>query len=347
MASTRPRILVICQGLKSFVERDIEILDEEFDARVFCDYPPSGARLGELWREVRRADLLLIWFMGRHALLPLLLGRLLGRRVVLVAGGWDVAACPEIGYGLLRSGWRRLLLRPLFRLPQRVVSVSAANQLEAWLQADVRRERSTLILHGFPPPPGVNGAGAGSVAKAEPPIAVTVGEVKAGNLQRKGLLRFLEVARLVPEVRFQMIGGGGDGTLEELRRIAPANLEVTGFLPDDELRRRLRAASVYLQLSVHEAFGCAVAEAMQFGCVPVVADRAALPEVVGEAGYVVPLEDLEGAAAAVRAASVDRRRRWLAAARVAEAFPLSRRRDALLALVRRELAAAGRAASAR
>jgi len=61
-------------------------------------------------------------------------------------------------------------------------------------------------------------------------------------------------------------------------------------------------AKVYCQLSAHESFGVALAEAMSCCCVPVVTRRYALPEVVGDAGFYVPYNDPKATAEAIRKA---------------------------------------------
>ena len=67
-------------------------------------------------------------------------------------------------------------------------------------------------------------------------------------------------------------------------------------------RRSTGAPSVYVQASRHEGFGLAVAEAMLAGCVPVVMNVTAMPEVVGDAGVLIDSQDPEAVAAAVRRA---------------------------------------------
>jgi glycosyltransferase involved in cell wall biosynthesis len=76
----------------------------------------------------------------------------------------------------------------------------------------------------------------------------------------------------------------------------------TGYVSDELLVALYRKAKVYCQLSAHESFGVALAEAMACGCVPVVTNRYALPEVVGDAGFYVPYGDPKAAAEAVRQA---------------------------------------------
>ena len=63
-----------------------------------------------------------------------------------------------------------------------------------------------------------------------------------------------------------------------------------------------RRASVYVQASRHEGFGLAVAEAMLAGCVPVVMNVTAMPEVVGDAGVLIDSQRPEDVAAGVRRA---------------------------------------------
>jgi glycosyltransferase involved in cell wall biosynthesis len=59
---------------------------------------------------------------------------------------------------------------------------------------------------------------------------------------------------------------------------------------------------VYCQLSTHEGFGVALAEAMSCGCVPVVTRKYALPEVVGHTGFYVPYNNAEATADIIRQA---------------------------------------------
>ena len=70
----------------------------------------------------------------------------------------------------------------------------------------------------------------------------------------------------------------------------------------EELEASYRRAAVYVQASLHEGFGLAVAEAMLAGCVPVVMNVTAMPEVVGDAGVLIESQRAEDVAAGVRRA---------------------------------------------
>src|SRR5438034_10295059 len=122
-------------------------------------------------------------------------------------------------------------------------------------------------------------------------IVTTIGYVRQGNLERKGLKVFVDAAARLPKLKFFLVGKWLDDSVEYLRSIASSNVTFTGFLSEVDLLNLLRRTSVYVQASMHEGFGCSLAEAMLCGCVPVVSDRGAIPEVVGDSGiYVSPLE---------------------------------------------------------
>jgi len=74
--------------------------------------------------------------------------------------------------------------------------------------------------------------------------------------------------------------------------MATPNVHLPGYLSNDELLRLYQRSQFYIQLSAHESFGISVVEAMLCECVPIVTDRYALPEVVGDSGIVVPYNDV-------------------------------------------------------
>ena len=134
-----------------------------------------------------------------------------------------------------------------------------------------------MIHHGVPDPFGIE---PGSKERE----ALTVGAIDHTTLVQKGQLPFVEAARLLPDVRFTFAGKWLDDSVEQLRARAGENVEFTGWLSDEDLHGAYRRAAVYVQASRHEGFGLAVAEAMLAGCVPVVMNVTAMPEVVGDAG---------------------------------------------------------------
>ena len=70
-----------------------------------------------------------------------------------------------------------------------------------------------------------------------------------------------------------------------------SRLYFTGFVPDPDLPFLYRDADAYIEMSRYEGFGLQVCEAMATGTVAIAANVSSLPEVVGNAEYLVPLND--------------------------------------------------------
>lgn len=321
----RLQVLVVHRAPSTFVRQDIALLGRHFNVRALharsrLDPPPWAIAAAVL-----RADVVLCWFASWHAVLPLLLARLLRRPGLVVVGGYDVAALPEIGYGLQLGGPARALSRLALHAAIRVLPFSRAAFLEAQRNAGVPIAKLVLIPLGIPD--------AGPLPEVPRAIALTVGRVDAANLERKGLLDFARASRFLPEREVVIAGEIADeGAARTLREAGGPGLRLTGRVSDQELRQLYARAVAYVQLSRHEGFGLAVGEAMAAGCVPIVTRVGSLPELVGEVGEYVATPE-EAASAVRRAALAGGELRERIAARVRDQFPLVRREDALHALV--------------
>jgi glycosyltransferase involved in cell wall biosynthesis len=77
------------------------------------------------------------------------------------------------------------------------------------------------------------------------------------------------------------------------------SIHFTGFVQDDELIALYSAASAFAYLSRYEGFGIPPLEAMSCGCPVVTSNSSSLPEVVGDAGILIPPDEPEQAANAL------------------------------------------------
>lgn len=333
--AVRRGVLFVYGRPASFIDVDRDLLAERWPVREWRERRPL-VNVPRLTRAVWRSDVVFAWFAAWHAFWPITLAWLLRRPSVLVIGGFDVASLPDIGYGQQRGGPRRLLSRWIVARASRLVTNSYFSREEIGRNLGVPPERITVVHHGLEDRFGALPDG------EREPLAVTVGVVDRMNLERKGHRLFVEAAVLAPEVRFVLVGRADDEAAERLRARAPANVELAGFVPDEELDDLLGRAAAYVQPSRHEGFGMSVAEAMLAGCIPVVTPAGALPEVVGDAGVVIEGHEPGAVAAGVRqalASGPDERRH--ARERVLEAFPLEVRRQGLWRVVEEALAGRG------
>jgi len=327
-------------SMPSYVARDVAILEEIAEVEWIRSHPGRAWRphLGPagwlpsraMQRKIAAADLVFQWFAAPSA--PVVGARLARKPSIVVAGGFDVASIPAIGYGRMAHPLTRSMSRLALRGATRVIAVSEFNAAEAtrW-QPHASLE---VLPHGFEPAP--------PPSAAREPRVITVGTVSWEYMLRKGLEDFARASRSLPEVEFVLAGDHVQAdAAAHLRAIGGPNLRMPGFLPGSDLGELLGSSAVYLQLSRHEAFGCSVAEAMLAGCTPVLTRAGALPEVAGGAARYVRSRRPEAVAEVVRAALADPSPQR-SHERISSRYPVASRRRRLHELVTALLPGRGR-----
>jgi glycosyltransferase involved in cell wall biosynthesis len=116
------------------------------------------------------------------------------------------------------------------------------------------------------------------------------------------LIRAYEELRRATRHRPQLVICGGRGWLDEevFRLVEELGLQeevrFTGYVEEAELPALYSAAEVFVYPSLYEGFGLPPLEAMACGAPVVTSNTSSLPEVVGEAGLMVPPRDVRALA---------------------------------------------------
>ena len=178
------------------------------------------------------------------------------------------------------------------------------------LEHGMSPDRVFVAHHGVAPPPPLDGVTPGA---AGPPFALFVGTVEP----RKGLDTLLDAVAALrasghPELTLVVAGAHGWGDLPDLQQPwVDWRRDV-----DDRTLDALYAQAVALALpSRYEGFGLPVVEAMAHGCPVVTSTAACLPEIAGDAGLLVPPDDVDALAGALAALLDDEPARAALAAR--------------------------------
>lgn len=287
------RILFVYYQPSSFVRCDLEILRRYFDVielRIQTFRNPLN--ILKVLLGTARADLVYTWFAATNAFFAVLFSMLLRKKSIVVIGGYDVAYVPEIDYGSLLSPLERVKVKFVLRHANTVLPVSRSTAKE---MLRIAKPKKFEIVYNC-----VDVERYGPLGEKEV-LVITTANITKSTLKRKGLDVFVKTAALLPEIQFILIGKYDD-SIKHLKKIASPNVMFTGYLSNEALLDHYRRAKVYCQLSVHEGFGVALAEAMACGCVPVVTKRYALPEVVGDTGFYVPYNDPKATVEAIKKA---------------------------------------------
>jgi glycosyltransferase involved in cell wall biosynthesis len=316
------KVLMIYTKKSSFVKRDIDILREEYDVTEL--HYRGKEDLFKLSKLVTKTDVNISWFILGYATSAAFLSRLLGKKSILIAGGWDVVSMPEIGYGAMLNTNRIKRTSRALREADRVIAVSES--MMGWVSKWVKRDDISILYHGFDSEKYSPGG-------EKENIALTVGDFRNDvTVIIKGLDIFIKTAALLPEVKFIVIGEHEPDTLKMWSKKASSNVEILDFQPEDKLIDYYRRAKVYAQLSYQESFGCALAEAMLCGCVPVASRRGALPEVMGQSGFLVKYGDVKSTKEYIEKALASDKG-GEARIRIMSDFPIEKRREGLIKII--------------
>jgi glycosyltransferase involved in cell wall biosynthesis len=271
-------------------------------------------------------DIAFSWFGKIHAFFAVLFSKLFRKRSIVVSGGDDVANIPEIRYGMFSFWWKKWCPLFVFKNADSILAVSNCNLNETIENAGVDQRKVKMIYHGFDPEVWKMKSG---INKEK--LVITVGRITEETAVKKGLKIFVQSAGFLPDTRFILVGPAEGSGLDELKKIAPANVAFSGCLSGDDLIEMMSRAKVYVQASFHEAFGCSLAEAMLCECIPVVSKNAAIPEVVGDRGIYLDELTPKNVAEKIRyAVSLSDVYGKKGRDRIVEKFPLSKRKQEIL-----------------
>ena len=290
------RILFLGPQKSTFVKNDYEILSKQNNSILPIDTCIGGGIIGiknllkctiKSIYGVFKSDVVFSWFADYTSLIPVLLAKLLRKRSVVVAGGFDVGHQPQLNYGAIMRPIRWFCVRNSFLMADDIIAVSEYAKSALLRLTETNPQKITVIHNCIKstdyPIEDIN------IAERQHFITISQSH-SVSELILKGGDAFIEAARNNPDYQFIFAGLRGKA-LDKAKEWGNGleNLEIIPG-PLDLYRDILplyKTAYAYMQLSIEESFGVAVVEAMKCGCVPIVSPNAALPEVAGEYAVIV------------------------------------------------------------
>ena len=287
-------------GVQRYAQRLCASLGDSIET-VHPSRPLLGLR-GHLWEQTvlpMRSGRRLLWS-------PTNTGPLKVRRQVLTVH--DVASIdhPE-WFDAKFAAWYRWLTPRLVKRVARVITISefSRQRLAAVTKSDP--EQIAVI------PPGVDERfyprQSDEIVAIKEKLAIPSENyvLSLGSLEpRKNLPRLMEawprcVQRIGGEV--SLVVAGAPGRRNVFREIKLEHelpqVHTVGFVDDEDLPALYSGAMALVYPSMYEGFGLPVLEAMACGTVPIAGNSTSLPEVVGDAGVLADVLDVEAIAHAV------------------------------------------------
>ncbi len=227
-----------------------------------------------------------------------------GRGYVTMLHDAQVFTTPH-SYGRATRHWRRLLSRQAGRPGNHVLTVSEHARKALLAQGIADASRIGVV------PNGLGAAGqAGADRRLHDALDLRDGRycvALATLLPHKNIPLLLEAFADpdLHDIALVLVGSTPRAAFEAAGHPLPANLHFPGFVSDAELAGLYQGALAVLVPSLDEGFGLPALEGMAHGAAALVAGCGALPDVVGEAGILLPPDQPKRWVAAIAALAQD------------------------------------------
>lgn len=311
------RVLLFAPFDEPFIQIDIKILKQFSKVKVLIGNGITAVA-GLLWHEMF-CDIVYCWFGSVYSVVAVFWAKFLRKRSVIIIGGVDAAAIPEINYGIWLNPWKAKLLTHGLRNTDRifVVAPSLKEKIQQLAKYDGRNIEYL--------PTGYNTDFWNPGEEKEKCILTVAHSNTVTRLKKKGIDFLIMAAGKMEDTPFIIIGvdkellGLGGLTL-------PGNVTLLPKMPREKLKEYYQKCKVYCQPSRSEGMPNTLCEAMLCGCIPVGTDVDGIPTAIGDSGFITPAGDIEALVTALEnALAMDITYGHKARQRIVKEFPLERR----------------------
>jgi glycosyltransferase involved in cell wall biosynthesis len=320
-SNLQQRVLLIAPFTAPFIDVDIEIL-QKFSKVTTLIQSGIKAVLSILWR-VMFCNIVFCWFGSVYSSIAVIWARILNKKSIIILGGVDSTALPEINYGIWLTPWKAILLTHGLRTAD-LILVVAPSMKDRIKQLAKYDGRNIGYL-----PTGYN-TDFWTMGDKKEKMILTVGESDTEiRLKKKGIDYLLQAAEKLPEIPFLVIGVEKE-LLDSVGLKVPYNVKLLPAIPQEELRSYYQKSAVFCQPSRSEGMPNTLCEAMACGCIPVGTNVDGIPTAIGDTGFIVSLGDIDKLAIALKKAiEMNERLGIKARERIISEFPIQHRIEGL------------------
>ena len=277
-------ILFVSALNTTFVQRDYEILSKHF--RIYKVISPGLKGLIRMLRYLPKVRASFIWFVSIHAGVIVFLSKFMKKKTIIALGGFDASKNKELGYGIWNSWWRSVFVGYAIRNADYILSLSQGLKESAVQLSKCNSSKIEVMEFNY----DANFWKLSGNKKEKSVITVALIDSEL-RIKVKGIDIFIEAAKLLPDVKFQIIGVSKN-FIDSLKNRIPSNIELILAVPHKNLLKFYQKAKVYCQPSRIDSLPITLREAMLCGCVPVGTNVGGIPAAIGDTGWLVEVGDV-------------------------------------------------------
>ncbi|MGP8216049.1 MAG: glycosyltransferase family 4 protein [Bacteroidia bacterium] len=300
------KILYFATGPATFVKNDIGFLSKDYDVKPFYFVPSKKIytpfsylkQCFFLLQQIWTTNLMICYFGGYHSLLPAVFGKIFGKPYLVIVGGTDCVSFPSINYGNFHKKILGKITCASYNLATCILPVhkSLVQCDYSYQDKDFNKQGYMNFCQGLKTPYQVISFGFDpekwAISSGKIPnsfITVAAGLGSEYRVKLKGIDLITEAAKSFPDAHFTIVGSPEGYKLQG----NPSNITTYSFVPNDELSNIYGKHEFYIQVSMSEGFPNAICEAMTCGCVPIGSDVGAIPDIIGDTGFILYKRDTE------------------------------------------------------
>lgn len=219
---------------------------------------------------------------------------------MIITGGVDCVSYPSFNYGYLHKFPLGLFTKWSYWLATHIAPKhdSLIMSADNYYGVDFPKQGIKYFIPGLKTPFTVihNGYNAEewkciSTKKKNKFITICGGWEYSFQQQLKGIDLIFAVAKFFPECQFLIVGVPQISSGTE-NQPPSSNIKFIPPQKNENLVTFYSEAEFYFQLSISEGFPNALCEAMLCECIPIVSDVGAMPEIIGDSGFIVKKRDI-------------------------------------------------------
>ncbi len=304
------KLIYIYPQKSSFINTDVAFLSKHYEVKTQDLEWSNPKKLVLNWflqklfllKNIRNCKAVIISFAGYFSLIPVIFGKIFGVKTLLILNGTDCVSFPEYNYGSLRKPLLKIFIKYSQKWTTKLLPVDSSLIYQGHSFDENVKIKKQGVKAFFPDiktpflviPNGFDTQFwnfKNTISKRKGFIMVVSTSNKSTAIF-KGVDLILEIAKNYPNQKFTIVGLSKK-VQQQFEKTD--NIRFYSFVEKEVLRELYCKHQFYMQLSVNEGFGCALSEAMLCGCVPIVANSGALPNVAGKSAFKINHRTFENA----------------------------------------------------